>query len=82
MNFVAIAKQALFAGLVVGSLTFQPLVALADEGPSAVRSAQQVEESGSSRPADAFFVRVDNSTTTQNQSDPEYKYVPIRRITP
>jgi hypothetical protein len=80
MNFARIAKQALFTGLVLGSLTFQPLVALANAEPDAVRSAQHVEESGNSRPADAFFVRVDSSTTTQSQSDSEWKYVPVRRI--
>lgn len=80
MNLVQMTKQAVVAGMVVGTLMVHPLVALAQATPTAVQVAQSTAEESDTRPSGAYFVRVDNSTTTENTSDPEWRYVPVRRL--
>ncbi len=81
MNFVTFAKMALAAGFVTASLFGQPSAALADDVvvDGKIITAEDFDAAADSS-SDGDLAAPDAPVQPSVQSDPEYKYVPVRRF--
>jgi hypothetical protein len=80
MNFVTFAKMSLAAGFLAASLFVQPSAAFADDVvvDGKIITAENYDTAADSS-TDADLATPDAQVEPTIQSDPEYKYVPVRR---